>query len=90
LDGTEVGHKDDTAGSFDLAGSYFYLARDARTNTTIFNGEMGQARIWTRALATNELAVLAACGLPGSDDFPQTDLLAEYSLYQPFNGSRTF
>lgn len=89
LDGAEVGHKDDTAGSFDLAGSYFYLARDARTSTTIFDGEMGQARLWTRALAVSELAVLTACGLPGGDDFPRTDLLAEYSLYQPFDGART-
>jgi len=88
LDGQEVGSTSTPLGSYALAGDCFYLGRDQRTTGIAFNGEQGHARIWTRALGTNELASIAALKLPGSAEIPTTGLLAEYALYSPFNAAK--
>ncbi len=84
VDGQEVGSTATTLGSYTFAGDYLYLGRDERT-TVAFNGELGTARVWTRALSTNELAGIVALGLPGGSTVSRDNLLAEYDLHAPFN-----
>lgn len=86
LDGTQVGQTKDTAGSFTLTGTNFYLKGDARTDVTVFNGDIENARLWTRGLSSNEVANLAAGVAPGGAEIPATGLLAEYvGLYGPYH-----
>ena len=87
LDGKEVGSTNTPLGAYALAGDHFYLGRDQRT-AVAFNGEQGHARIWTRALSTNEVASLAAFGMPGFGVVTNTGLLAEYALYNPFTAAK--
>jgi hypothetical protein len=87
LDGQEVGSMNTPLGTYALAGDYFYLGRDQRT-AVAFNGEQGHARIWTRALSTNEVASIVAFGMPGFGVVSNTGLLAEYALYNPFNAAK--
>ncbi|HPS06525.1 MAG TPA: LamG domain-containing protein [Kiritimatiellia bacterium] len=84
LDGQEVGSTNTALGSYTLAGDYMYLGRDERT-TVAFNGELGTARVWMRALSTNELAGIVALGVPGGSAVSNDSLLAEYDLHAPFN-----
>ena len=89
LDGKEMGSMSSTVGSYTLGGSYYYLGRDSRGSTYgAFNGEIGHARLWTRALSSNEVAAVAAYGRPGVGVVTNTGLLAEYALYSPFNAAR--
>lgn len=88
LDGREVGSTITPLGAYPLEGDYFYLGRDQRTGLIPFNGEQGHARIWTRALSTNEVASLAAFGIPGTGVVTNSGLLAEYALYNPFNAAK--
>ncbi len=86
LDGKEMGSMSSTVGSYTLGGSYYYLGRDSRGSAYgAFNGEIGQARLWTRALSSNEVAAVAAYGRPGVGVVTNSGLLAEYALYAPFN-----
>lgn len=87
LDGREVGSTNTALGPYALAGDNFYLGRDGRT-TVAFNGEQGHVRLWTRALSTNEVAGIAAFGIPGVGAVTNAGLLAEYALYNPFNAAR--
>jgi len=84
LNGQEVGSTNTALGSYALAGDYMYLGRDGRTSVA-FNGEMGAARVWMRALSTNELAGIFALGVPGGSAVSKDSLLAEYDLHAPFN-----
>lgn len=79
LNGVQVGTKKDTAGNFTLTGDYFYLNSDTRTGYQVFDGNMQNSRLWTRALETNEVAALAAGVLPGGVEVSSADLLAEYA-----------
>lgn len=89
LDGQEMGSMSTTVGSYTLGGSYYYLGRDSRgASSGAFNGEIGHARLWTRALSSNEVAGIAAFGIPGVGVVTHTGLLAEYALYPPFNAVR--
>jgi hypothetical protein len=88
LDGLEMGSQNSAAGSYTLGGSYYYLGRDSRGTSGQFNGEIGHARLWTRALSSNEVASIAAFGMPGVGVVTNTGLLAEYALYNPFNAVR--
>jgi len=87
VDGQEVGSANTTLGSYTLASDYLYLGRDERTDVA-FRGEMGETRVWMRALSTNELAEIVALGVPGSDALSKDDLLAEYDLHAPFNAHK--
>jgi len=81
FDGVEVAQGADTAGLFNLGGDYLCLARDNRTSTTVFNGNLGHARVWSRALTREEIALLAASEMPGSSGLSRTGLVAEYAVY---------
>jgi hypothetical protein len=85
LDGLEVGSQVASGGTYSLGGDYYYLGRDTRTGPGPFNGEIGDARLWTRALSTNELASLVDFGKPGFNGISRSNLLAEYALYEPFD-----
>ena len=87
VDGQEVGSAVTPLGTYPLSGDYQYLGRDERT-TVAFNGELGAARIWTRALSSSELAGIVALGLPGGNAVSRDDLLVEYDLHAPFNASK--
>lgn len=84
VDGQEVGSTNTPLGNYTLSSDYLYLGRDERT-TVAFNGEQGTARIWMRALSTDELAGIVALGLPGGNAVSRDDLLVEYDLHAPFN-----
>jgi ferric-dicitrate binding protein FerR (iron transport regulator) len=85
MDGVRIGTTNVAAGAFDLGGSHLYIGQDGRGNFGLFNGEIGTARLWTRALDTNEVAGLAAFGIPGVGAVSRDGLLAEYAPYRPFN-----
>lgn len=85
LDGQSVGVASNSAGAFDLATNHFYLGRDIRTGATEFDGDYENARLWSRALDTSEVAALAAGALPGGPEIAITNLLAEYTYYRPTN-----
>ena len=85
LDGQPVGVASNSAGTFDLATNNFYLGRDIRTGATEFDGDYENARLWSRALETNEVAALAAGALPGGPEVAITNLLTEYTYYRPTN-----
>jgi hypothetical protein len=88
LDGVLVGQTNDTAGAFTLNESHFYLKGDARTTETLFDGDLEDARLWTRGLSSDEVTHLAAGAQPGGAEVPRTGLLAEYAgAYSPHNGS---
>lgn len=88
LDGVPLGTANDTAGSFTLSGPYFYLRGDSRTDTTLFNGDVEDARLWTRCLSTNEIENLAVGVRPGGAEVSRDALLAEYiSTYTPHTAS---
>jgi hypothetical protein len=89
LDGKEMGSTNTSVGAFTLGGSVYYLGRDSRGSSSgAFNGEIGHARLWTRALSSNEVAGIAAFGMPGVGVVTNTGLLAEYALYNPFNAAK--
>jgi len=86
LDGQEVGQMADTIGAYELGGDYYYLKGDSRVDNTMFLGDMEDARLWTRALTTNEVASLAAGALPGGAEVAASGMLAEYAgLYAPYD-----
>jgi hypothetical protein len=86
LDGVQVGQSNDTSGAFALTGTNFFLKGDSRTDITMFNGDIENARLWTRGLSSNEVANLAAGVLPGGAEIPATGMLAEYvGLYSPYH-----
>ena len=87
VNGVEVGTRTIAPSSYTLLGDYLYLGRDSRT-AVAFNGEMGEARVWTRALSTSELAEIVAFGVPGSDALSKDGLLAEYDLHMSFNAHK--
>jgi hypothetical protein len=80
MDGSEIGSVSAAhVGAFDLAGDY-YIGRDDRGNFGLFNnGAIGPARLWARALASNEVAQLAAFGRPGAGVMARDGLVAEYA-----------
>ena len=85
LDGVELARSNDVAGAFSLGGPYFYLKGDSRSDATMFSGDIENARLWTRALTTNELASLSAGMLPGGPEVAPDGMLAEYAgLYGPY------
>jgi hypothetical protein len=84
VDGQEVGAAATSLGTYPLSGNYQYLGRDQRT-AVAFNGELGTARVWMRALSTNELEGIVALGIPGGGAVSKDSLLAEYDLHAPFD-----
>ena len=92
VDGRECGRMATTVGTFELAGSDYYIGDDWRDASHLnwkFDGEIGTSRLWTRTLGTNEIAALAAYGVPGSGAIAQNGLLAEYAPYKPFDAVRS-
>ena len=84
LDGQEVGQRSDTAGSFTLDDTDYFLKGDARNDVTVFDGDMEDARFWTRALSTNELAALTIGDEPGNGTVATSNMLAQYTgMYGP-------
>lgn len=75
LDGKSVGRVQDTAGSYALDGETFHLGRDARTGSTILDGDLDHVRLWSRGLDDDEVAQLAK-GAPVAGD----GLLARYTF----------
>lgn len=68
LDGRLVATAEDTAGNFDLQGSLYHIGRDAREGATEFDGDLGDARVWGRALTQEEIEAAAAGQAPGGED----------------------
>lgn len=90
LDGEEVGTKPYVSGTFDLPGPSLFIGRDGRPDEILnLDGDIRNARLWSRALATNEISALAAGSLPGGDDIAITNLLAEYTSMRPTNSLHT-
>jgi hypothetical protein len=89
MDGVLIGTANATAGAFDLGGSHLYIGQDGRGTFGLFNGEIGDARLWTRALSSNEVAGIVAFGRPGVGAIPRDNLLAEYDLYAPYTAMGT-
>ena len=83
MDGVQIGTTNVLAGAFDLGESYLYIGQDGRQNWGLFDGEIGDARLWGRALSSNEVVALAAFGRPGGS-VSRSGLLAEYAAYNPF------
>ncbi|HRU71405.1 MAG TPA: hypothetical protein P5111_10030 [Kiritimatiellia bacterium] len=82
LDGLEVG-KTACNLSFDLQGDFFYLGRDTRTGSTEFEGDLDDARLWTRGLTAAEVAAIVAGGHPGDGHIGADNLLAHYAFERP-------
>ena len=82
LNGKELAHKTTDLPAFPLGGDYYRIGSDTRTDSE-FQGEIGDARIWTRALSSNEVVNLAAFARPGGA-VTRDGLLAEYALYAPY------
>jgi len=89
MDGVQIGSTNVAAGAFDLGGSHLYIGQDGRGNFGLFNGEIGDARLWTRALSSNEVATLATFGRPGGA-VSKSGLLAEYALYNPYTAMSAY
>ncbi|MCK5849724.1 MAG: LamG domain-containing protein, partial [Kiritimatiellae bacterium] len=88
LDGQELGQMSDTAGSFSLGGIDYFLKGDSRNDVTVFNGDMEDARLWNRALTTNELAAITAGDLPGDGTVASSNMLAQYiGMYSPHDAT---
>jgi hypothetical protein len=89
LDGQQLGAEaSDTAGAFDLQGDDWWIGRDTRTGETEFNGDLDEARLWTRGLSSNEVARLAAGEVPG-DALAADGLLAAYTFDRPAQADDT-
>ncbi len=65
MDGVLIGSNTWTHGTFDLGGNNLYIGQDGRQNWGLFDGEIGTARVWTRALSAEEVAGVAANCVPG-------------------------
>jgi len=90
VDGKQVGSKAYTTGPSDLTVPYLYLGRDIRTDTTMFDGDLKNARMWNRALSADEVTSLAAGKVPGGQEVAIEGLLAAYDYYViPTNSLRT-
>ena len=85
MDGVLIGSNTWTHGKFDLGGDYLYIGQDGRQNWGLFDGEIGTARVWARALSADEVAGVAANCAPGFGVVARDGLLAEYAPYEPFN-----
>ena len=85
MDGVLIGSNTWTHGTFDLGGNYLYIGQDGRNDWGLFDGEIGTARVWARALSADEVAGVAANCAPGFGVVARDGLLAEYAPYEPFN-----
>ena len=74
VDGRQLTSATDSLGPYLLKSDYLDLGRDERVGTLPLNGDLGNVRIWSRALSTNEVAGLAA-----SNSVPVDGLVAQYA-----------
>lgn len=79
LDGKPIGSQQDTAGSFDLQGQFYYLGRDTRTGSTVLDGDLDHVRLWTRGLSPDQVAQLAQ-GRRTGDQVSADGLLLQYAF----------
>jgi hypothetical protein len=89
MDGVQIGMTNVLAGAFDLGENYLYIGQDGRQNWGVFNGEIGDARLWSRALSSNEVAAIVAYARPGCA-VAKEGLLAEYAPYNSFTAMRLY
>ena len=59
LDGQLVDSIPDEAGAYSMQVANMFLARDSRTGSTQFDGQLDNTRIWSRALSASEISALA-------------------------------
>ncbi|MDD2598091.1 MAG: LamG domain-containing protein [Kiritimatiellae bacterium] len=86
LDGVPLATAADTAGAYALTGPHFFMKGDTRTDITLFNGDIEDARLWTRSLNAAEVSSLASGVQPGGAEIARSALLAEYAgSYSPHN-----
>lgn len=79
LDAKHVAGAEDTAGSFDLQGDKYFIGRDYRRGSTVFEGDLDDVRLWQRALTTRELTAIVAGNAPSRSQGPRpTALVAQY------------
>lgn len=64
LDGLLAGSRTDLSGAYTMNGDAMYLGRDSRTDTTRFDGNLDNTRIWSRALTEAEIQSLATGATP--------------------------
>ena len=88
-DGQQVGSIADTVGTSTVDDRGLYLARDGRTGTTEFEGDLKNTRLWSRALTGDEVAALATNALPGVDAVALDGLLVDYTYIRPTNTLNT-
>jgi len=89
MDGVQIGMTNVLAGAFDLGENYLYIGQDGRQNWGVFNGEIGDARLWSRALSSNEVAAIVAYARPGCA-VSNEGLLAAYAPYNSFTAMRLY
>ena len=81
LDGKLAGTMPDVAGPYDLQGSTYFIGRDTRTDTTSFEGDLDNVRLWTRALSPQEIGAMSKGEMPGKKSGIATyGLLAQYTF----------
>ena len=85
VDGKQISKLSATVLPEDLPNNNFYICRDIRTGSTEFDGELKNARFWSRALSSNEIAEVSSGELPGGDDVSIDGMIAEYSYIYPTN-----
>ena len=73
LDGEDLGSTALTLDPYTLGSDYYYIGKDGRLTWGVFDGDILHARIWNRALSTDEVSGLAA-----SNAVPADGLIAQY------------
>jgi hypothetical protein len=74
LDGEKQGSTEAVGGAYILDSDYYYIGKDRRNTWGVFDGDIAHARIWSRALSTDEVA-----GLAVSNSVPVDGLVAQYT-----------
>ncbi len=88
LDGRHVASLPDSTGAFGLAGALYFFGRDTRSGPTEFEGELGPARIWSRALEETEIRSIADRGPEPDIQSPVRDERLLVRMPRPSPGSR--
>jgi hypothetical protein len=88
LDGRRVESMADSTGGFRLGGALYFFGRDTRSGPTELEGELGPARIWSRALTETEIQDIARKGPEAGPLAATRDEGLRAQLAKPGLGSR--
>jgi len=69
--------------SFDLTAAYMYVGRDVRTGETEYDGDLKEARLWSRGLTTTEIASIVTGKQPGDAEVAVDGWLTEHTTQFP-------